>query len=153
MAIDVDTGNFLSVLLDYELGTLSEDECAIWIGYSRNGRYGDMRWEGRMRRTHRLAYELAYGEIADGLVVCHKCDTPRCMNPHHLFLGTQAENLEDARNKGRLPKRKPKPAARKLTPKQIALVRRSPLSDKYFANRFNVSTAVIRKARSDVGPA
>lgn len=52
--------------------------------------------------AHRYAWELTNGPITDNLSVLHRCDTPLCCNPNHLFLGTQAENLEDARAKGRL---------------------------------------------------
>jgi hypothetical protein len=55
--------------------------------------------------AHRVAWQLTYGAIPKGLCVCHRCDVPRCCNPAHLFLGTQADNLNDARAKGRMPRR------------------------------------------------
>jgi hypothetical protein len=51
--------------------------------------------------THRLAWELVNGPIPEGMHVLHRCDEPRCCNPDHLFLGTQAENMADMHRKGR----------------------------------------------------
>lgn len=66
----------------------------------RNG-YGQIEHCGRALRAHRVAYELANGPIPLGMVICHSCDNPRCVNVDHLFIGTQADNMADMVAKGR----------------------------------------------------
>ena len=52
-------------------------------------------------KVHRVAYEEAFGPIAEGLYVLHRCDTPLCVRPDHLFVGTQGDNIHDMWTKGR----------------------------------------------------
>ena len=75
--------------------------CLIWQRSKHNDGYGKVRYKGKMRRAHRVAYELANGPIPDGLHCLHKCDTPACVNVSHLFLGTDLDNVQDMDAKGR----------------------------------------------------
>lgn len=79
--------------------------CWLWTGSTIRG-YGSIAAviDGKRRPAyaHRIAWELTHGAITDGLCVLHRCDVPLCVNPAHLFLGTQPDNLADARAKGRL---------------------------------------------------
>lgn len=78
--------------------------CWLWTGATNNHGYGVI---GRGRRgdgtarAHVLSYEWANGPVPIGLVVCHACDTPGCINPAHLFTAPQSENVADMNRKGR----------------------------------------------------
>ncbi len=78
------------------------DECWEWTRYRDRAGYGQAYHEGRDVPAHRLAWILTHGPIPDGLKVLHRCDYPPCVNPAHLFLGTQGDNVRDAVAKGRL---------------------------------------------------
>ncbi len=128
--------------------------CWEWMGAYNYFGYGRI-WvkEGRIR-AHRLSWELHFGAIPPGLVVCHKCDNPKCVNPDHLFLGTQKENLMDAFNKGRRsaigpPSHSMKgdthPLA-KLTTADVVAIKvalKSGISASQLAHRFNVAYNTI----------
>jgi hypothetical protein len=76
-------------------------ECVLWQGAKVPKGYGIVSINKRNHYAHRVAAEKAYGPIPEGHVVAHKCDTPSCVNPDHLFICTQADNLRDMVEKGR----------------------------------------------------
>lgn len=78
-----------------------ESGCWLWEG-ALAGKYGVIVQDGKNLSAHRYSWELHNGDIPNGLWVLHKCDTPSCVNPDHLFLGTAKDNMQDALRKGRL---------------------------------------------------
>jgi len=72
-----------------------------WEWKAKHQRYGNIRVDGKITRAHRFSYSFFKGEIPKEINVCHKCDNPYCVNPDHLFLGTQKDNHNDMVAKGR----------------------------------------------------
>lgn len=130
------------------------DECWLWTGGGRGGKYGLIQEEGKGGKTigvHRLSWEIANGQsIPVGMYVMHSCDTPLCVNPAHLFLGTPADNVNDMIAKGR--KRTVAPVGNgngkaKLTPELVRYIRASEKSMAELARELKLSFNAIRGVR------
>lgn len=76
--------------------------CWNWIGAKHRQGYGNFGVKGKIKLSHRVSWEIYVGKIPKDMCVCHKCDNPSCVNPDHLFLGSQYENVQDCKKKGRL---------------------------------------------------
>lgn len=75
--------------------------CWIWTKGTNSAGYGRLSHGSKTWLAHRLMFILSNGKIGEGLLVCHKCDTPACINPEHLFAGTNDDNQKDMVSKGR----------------------------------------------------
>lgn len=125
--------------------------CWTWKRATRGAQgYGTTKWQHRTYATHRLAWELTYGPIPPGLLVCHRCDNPPCVRPDHLWLGTPLDNMRDMRDKGRArPVRARGEAASRalLTEEQVRMVRQRQASGETMAalaRELRVSFGAIR---------
>lgn len=124
--------------------------CWLWTGcYEGNG-YGNIGSggsEGRTLKAHRLSYEMHVGPIPPGADVLHRCDTRECVNPFHLFLGTQADNMADMVRKGRNARGSTNGHA-KLTEDDVRAIRASAdlLTD--LVEAYGVAASTISQIRS-----
>ena len=76
-------------------------DCWLWTGCKHSDGYGHIRDGRKVMSAHRIAWELVYGSIPTGQYICHHCDVPACVNPNHLFIGSQKDNMDDMNAKGR----------------------------------------------------
>jgi len=110
--------------------------------------YGRIHVNGRSCGAHRIAWELTFGTIPEGLFVCHRCDNKTCCNPAHLFLGTADDNMQDKTNKGRATRGADVNTCR-LSRDQVQEVRAEYRSGKVtqqqLANRYGVKQPAISK--------
>jgi hypothetical protein len=114
--------------------TADDNKCWEWLGTLDGSGYGQFSFNGKMQRSHRVAWMYPNYVIPDGMVICHSCDNPACCNPKHLWLGTNQENMDDMVAKNRSPNsRGERNPNVKLTSEMVAEIR----------NRF--ATEKIRK--------
>lgn len=130
--------------------------CWEWTGACNTAGYGLLRVDQRSRGAHRYSYELHVGPIPAGLIVCHRCDNRRCVNPAHLFVGTYQDNMDDMKAKGRGVITRPRA---KLTDDQVREIRRAfargdasqrQLARVYGVNQMAVSRLVRRETYGHV---
>lgn len=126
------------------------DGCFIWIRAVTWDGYG-LFTPHRMpiRRAHRYAWELANGPIPDGLQVLHECDNRRCVNPAHLFLGTNDDNMQDMAKKRRARHGESHPKT-SLTAADVRAIRGSSETNEVLAQRHGVCNATISNIRNRV---
>ena len=122
-------------------------DCWIWTGYTDRAGYG--RTHGG-RLAHRTMWGMIHGHVPDGKCVLHRCDVRNCVNPAHLFLGTQAENVADMDAKGRRFRGPVNQGAKnhfatlnETDVRLIFLLREKGLTQKEIAKRFGISQSTV----------
>ena len=129
---------------------IPETGCWIWNGGLGKNGYGRYSLHGKRELAHRISFRLANKIDISGMCICHRCDVPLCVNPVHLFAGTQRDNLADMRAKGR---DVPPPSKRgeahyegKLTDESVRSIRARRAAGERLteiADAFNVTPALI----------
>jgi hypothetical protein len=133
-----------------------QGDCIIYKNAKDRDGYGNFKFNGVQTRTHRFSYRVNYGDIPKGMCVCHSCDNPSCMNPKHLWLGTNRENMQDRDRKERHKTADPrytkhigeKNGSAKLKEVDVLYIRKvtekQKESIKELSEKFKVSTVLIR---------
>jgi len=126
--------------------------CWLWLGrLNRENGYGAISIGGRQHAVHRASYVAFVRDIPEGLIVCHKCDVPSCVNPDHLFVGTHKDNAADRDRKGRAsctPRRGEQVNTAKLSARDIPAIRKSRDRVRATARRYGVSPSAITDIRT-----
>lgn len=123
----------------------SENGCWEWAANRFPKGYGCFKLNGKSNAAHRISYKIHVGEIKERMVICHKCDNPCCVNPNHLFMGTQKENLQDRNLKGRSIKGH-KNGRCILTEKDIPIIKsllKEKIDQRDIAKKFGVAQTTI----------
>lgn len=122
--------------------------CWVWIAKLTKG-YGQFRFNKRLIGAHRFSYQLYRGEIPKGLLVCHHCDNPMCVNPDHLFLGTDGDNHKDRARKGRNNNQNgERSPSHKLSENDVIEIFHSDKKNADLAKQFNVSLTSIYRIKN-----
>lgn len=147
-------GNAMKITLEiverfHEKWEVKENGCWEWTASTAGKGYGQMKVPGERKQeyAHRISYMMHYGEIPEGMNVCHSCDNPKCVKPSHLFLGTVKDNLQDMKNKDRHLKGE-RNAKSKLTEEQVRHIHRlhdEGMSQGKIGKSFGVASGTIFK--------
>ena len=137
--------------------TITEGDCWVWIGATMNTGYGAFNYRGTVFLAHRKAYECFVGPIPTGLHVLHKCDNRACINPNHLYAGTDLDNSRDKIARDRQ-SRGTTHGASKLTEDDVRRIRllyevkslnQYELAEMFGVNQAAISRLVNRKSYTD----
>lgn len=122
-------------------------KCWNWTGSRMKNWHGNWRnSDGNNELVHRASWRIFVGELPNGMCVCHKCDNPLCVNPDHLFLGTQSENAHDMWNKGRARpgiSKGEKHGMSKLTAEIVKDIRNSNLTGIELAKKYGITATTV----------
>jgi len=122
--------------------------CWIWRGAKIPRGYGHFGLNGGQIVAHRFSYQTYVGPICDGLFVLHRCDNRACVNPEHLFLGTNKDNMQDMLAKGRGNKARGEAVCNaKLTTAEVAMILKDDRSIKDIAAEYRVNSSTIHRIK------
>lgn len=122
--------------------TVRSGDCLLFTGCINKNGYGSFRFNGKTANVHKVSYILHHGDIPDGLVVMHSCDNRNCVEPTHLTLGTQSDNLRDMARKGR--------SGSKLSNEDVAAIRQDDRDSFTIGRAYDVHPTTIQKIKRGI---
>ena len=130
--------------------------CWVWAGCKTHDGYGIIRINYKNVKAHRMSWEMHYSTIPGDLFVLHKCDNRACVNPEHLYLGTNQDNMNDMKNRGRSLKGQRNPNSTLSDAQVLEIVEKyrsgrtqASLADEYHVDQTTVSRYVLGKQRNE----
>lgn len=124
---------------------VTECGCIVWLGSTNRKGYGLVHYHGKTQIASRVVWRTERGPIPRGLMVCHTCDIPACINVGHMFLGTSKDNVADSMRKGRWIARRGNPVSAALA----AAILASSGGDREVALKLNTSRGTVWRVRRD----
>jgi hypothetical protein len=148
-----------SVFERFEEKLVKSNGCWQWIASKFPSGYGQFWLAGTQHTAHRISFDLYIGPVPEDLFVCHSCDNYGCVNPDHLFLGSQLENMADMKRKGRQGRRGSafrlpghsqgeRNSSAKLTKDQVLAIRQDTRTQQAIANEYGVCQVTISAIKS-----
>lgn len=130
----------LERFMHYVFPMPKEIGCWMWTGSTNKQGYGQIRFGGKLRLSTHVSLDLFSNGLPDGMCALHKCDTPLCVNPDHLFVGTQKDNMKDMSSKGRA-----NGGSRKMTIEQVKTIRSSKQTQTSIASEYGLTQSAVSR--------
>lgn len=124
-------------------------QCWNWTAHKNEDGYGTGSVNGKLCGAHRMAYEAFVCQVPPGMMVLHRCDNRRCINPLHLFLGTNQDNMDDMVRKGRAAKAAGELNSNaRLKTSDVLMIRSSPASAAVLSDKFGICRNLVYQIRA-----
>lgn len=117
--------------------------CWLWDANTDRDGYGHFKVNGIQHRAHRVSFKVFCEEIPDGMLVCHKCDVRLCVNPNHMFLGTDKDNAQDKIKKNRFGKK-----SNHISDAMKESIKKETIKAMDIAKKYNIGIRTVRRIRN-----
>lgn len=139
------------VIVDFWDKVVKTEKCWLWQGATVEGGYGTFKWDGQNHYCHRFVLELD-GHDLTGMTVLHDCDTPNCVNPSCLKIGTDADNVKDKCDKGRQTRGGTHPMSKisEEQTREVLIMLSMGIYQKTIAAKYGITQSLVSKIKNGV---